>query len=282
MDAKPRDPQHVGPRARQSLFERGAGLDEFGQPPVRGQQAQSLCQFETLHLAARILRNLTHDDDQLRHLEIGEPRRGELADLPDEFVAGCRRSGWPEDDRRSDVLAEGGMRDRERHGLRDRAVVQQDFIHLLRRDLLPSAIDDLLETAGDEEEPLRIQVAQVPCTEPPLDEGAAIGLGIVRIGRHHTRPANHDFAVSSRRHQIPRVVHDRDVRPGGPPHRTWFPFPGGEPVARDLRSRLGHPIGFDERDVKHPFHIGNELPRHRRGGGADESQRRARDDTGMV
>ncbi len=174
------------------------------------------------------------------------------------------------------------MRDRERNSLRDRRVLQQDLIHFSRRNFLPSAVDDLLETAGDEKVAVRIQMAPIPRAEPPPDKGAAIGFGVVLISQHHIRAANHDFAVFSGGIRLPASSMIATSGPAASPTEPGFRLPRREPVARNLWSSLGHPVGLDERDMKHAFHLRHELPRHRRGGGADESQRRARHDARMV
>ena len=72
--------------------------------------AEQAGEADALDLAGRPLRDLVHDQDPSRHLEVGQPLRGELAQLQVvDDLAG------PEDDGGGDVLAEGPVRDGEGH-----------------------------------------------------------------------------------------------------------------------------------------------------------------------
>ena len=60
------------------------------------------------------------------------------------------------------------MRDGERHALLHCRVVQQDLVHFARRDLLATAVDDLLQPAGDGEVPFRVHHALIAGAEPAI------------------------------------------------------------------------------------------------------------------
>src|SRR4029078_13136470 len=98
-----------------------------------------------------------------------------------------------------DVFAQGRVRNREHRRPGDSRVLQQDGLDLLRPDLLPTAVDDLLEAPGDEEEAVAIHVAPVTGREPPPDQGVAILDRVPGIRRDHIGSPYDDLPVFPRR-----------------------------------------------------------------------------------
>ena len=62
--------------------------------------------------------------------------------------------------------------------------------------------------------------------------------------------ADDDLADLARRQQLPAVVHDRDLGPGGEPDRAGLARRGRQRVARHLVRGLGHAVGLDHRAPK--------------------------------
>ena len=116
-----------------------------------------------------------HAADQARHLVGRKPFARELPKL----VRSCLGIR-PQHHDGGDVLAELLVRDGEHAGLQHRRMAQQDLFDLQRRDLLPAAVDDVLDAADDEEIAVGVEIAEVAGPEPAVAEG-----GLVSPPRHY-------------------------------------------------------------------------------------------------
>ena len=90
-------------------------------------------------------------------------------------------------------------------------VLAEHLIDLARRDLLATPVDDLLEPAGDEEEAVVIQVALIAGSEPAVDEGDAVGRGVVLVARDDVWTLDDHLTRFPGRQQGQVVGHDPDL-----------------------------------------------------------------------
>ena len=128
---------------------------------------------DALHLPRRPLGDLRDDDDPARHLEVREVLRGEGLEL----MVG-RAPAFVQHHGRRHLLPEGGVGHGEGHGLMDAGVVHQHLVHLRRRDLLASAVDELLQAARDPQVSLPVQDPLITGTEPAVVERVGVGVGL--------------------------------------------------------------------------------------------------------
>ena len=112
------------------------------------------CEFTALDLSAGTFRDLPHNSDQARDFKAGEPLAGKVSELLSADLG--MRTQY---DGGGDVRAKSAMRDRENSGFDHIWVVQKGLFNFGRRDLLPSAVDDILYSADNEEISLRVHVA---------------------------------------------------------------------------------------------------------------------------
>src|SRR6185437_16971835 len=115
------------------------------------------------------------------------------------------------DDRCRDVLTEGGMGDGEHRGLADLRVGQQRLLYLSRRDLFPTTIDQLLQSAGQGQETRIIENAPVTCAQPTVDEGCGVGVRVIEVTSHHPGPADDHLARFTGRTPRSGLVEDSDL-----------------------------------------------------------------------
>ena len=118
-------------------------------------------------------RNLVHDYDPARNLEVRQTAEQEPAQL-----VFCRACPGLQDDRRRDVLPKRGMGNRKGGRLPHGAMLEQRFLHVARGHLLAAPVDDLLEPARDGQIAVRVEPAQVAGAEPAVDERSLIGFGV--------------------------------------------------------------------------------------------------------
>src|SRR5690606_24420047 len=132
-------------------------------------QAELGRQADTLQLAGRTLGYLVKKDDPARYLERGKPRLREGAPLL--FRCACtlmQHYG------RGHGLSELLMRHREGADLGHAGMIHQHLVHLARRYLLATAIDDLLQTPAQRQITVVIQIALVSGAKPSVRKGVAV------------------------------------------------------------------------------------------------------------
>ena len=105
-----------------------------------------------------------------------------------------RRQSLAQDDRRADVLAEDRMRHRECNGLENRRVVHQSFVNLTRRNLLATAIDDLLQPSGQRQVAVGVDDALIAGAEQPSTNASPFAFGLFSYADCDVLAANDDFA----------------------------------------------------------------------------------------
>ena len=156
------------------------------------------------------------------------------------------------------------MPQRERRRLRHRRVRAQHLVHLVRRHLLATTIDDLLHPPRQEQVPLPIQVALVPRAQPRPDPHPRVRPLAPRVALHHARPAHHHLPARPRRQALAFPVHHRHLRPRRHPHRPRLALPRRIRIARDHPRRLRHPVDLHHRHPQRGLRALEQLHRQRR------------------
>ena len=118
----------------------------------------------------------------------------------------------------------------------ERVRAQPVFEHGGSHVLAAGRDDDLLGAAGDAEEPVVVELADVAGAEPAVGHRLGGGVRVVPVAREHDRAADEDLAV----------VRDADGLAGdGPPDR---PDPlRGQGVHRDRGGGLGEAVALEHR-----------------------------------
>ncbi|MHC2398896.1 hypothetical protein ACVMGC_003440 [Bradyrhizobium barranii subsp. barranii] len=141
------------------------------------------------------------------------------------------------------------MRDGEHAGLQHRRMAQQDLFDLQGRDLLPAAVDDVLDAADDEEIAVGVEIAEVAGPKPAVAEGGPCRRLVIIIAAAHVRPAQHDLAMLAARKRAARPVHDRDLRARSTADRS--DLAQLERIGGDLRGRFRHAVGLEHGNAEH-------------------------------
>lgn len=197
-----------------------------------------------LDLAARAFRQCGHAADQARYL-VG--RKSFARELP-KLVRSCFGVRAQHHDG-GDVFAELLMRDGEHAGLQHRRMAQQDLFDLQGRDLLPAAVDDVLDAADDEEVAVGVEIAEVAGPEPAVAEGGPCRRLVIIIAAAHVRPAQHDLAMLAARKRAARPVHDRDLGARSAADRS--DLAQLERIGGDLRGCFRHAVGLEHGNAEH-------------------------------
>ena len=72
-------------------------------------------------------------------------------------------------------------------------MLEEQAFELCRRDLKPLDLDELLLAVNDEEVAEGVLVADIARVEPPVDDRARGGLGVVQVPEHDVWPGDADF-----------------------------------------------------------------------------------------
>ena len=251
----------VAVRGAAYSFVRGArGGLQLIEPKLSGES-------DSLQLPGRPLRQFIQKDDATGHLVLCDPIGSVVPDL--DF---SRHMSRAQHDRGRHILAEAIVRNRERNRIGDRGMSAEDLVDFARRYFLAAAIDDLLETAGNEHVPIAIDLPVVAGAEPSVDERRAIGVRIICVARRHSRAAQNDFTDFFGRQQISLAIHYRDIGAGCAPDRTGFARGRRRGIGRDLMRRLGHSVRFEHRHAESLLHLRHQLGRQRRRARSDEAK----------
>jgi hypothetical protein len=113
-----------------------------------------------------------------------------------------------------DILPEPCIRDAKNRRLGHGGMAHQDLIDLVRHDLLPAAVDDLIAPPGEVEVAELVQDPQVTGAKPPAGEKRGrIRLGIIQITRENPRPAHGDLPAFVLADRIATLIDELDVAP---------------------------------------------------------------------
>src|SRR5471030_1809520 len=115
----------------------------------------------------------------------------------------------------SNVRTESGMRDGENSGFDHIRVAQQHLFDLGGRNLLPSAIDDLVDPADDEEISFHVQVTNVAGSKPSVPKGGLGSGGIVVVPPRYGGTPQRDLSMFTGRKPPIFAVQDRNFGPRG-------------------------------------------------------------------
>src|SRR5579864_7518652 len=160
-----------------------------------------------LHLAGRRPRDLVHQVEFPRHLEIGELLPAKLGQL----LLGHRRRHHH---RRRHLLAPGRMGNAEGHRLLDGRMRLEHLIDLARRDLLPAAVDHLLDPSQQPDISAFVERALVAGSEPSLGEGRRVRLRVVLVAVDHVGPLDGHLTAGASRQLVPFLVEHGDLVAG--------------------------------------------------------------------
>ncbi len=119
---------------------------------------------------------------------------------------------------------------------------------MLGRDLLASAVDEVLDAPGEEQVPVLVQRAQVAGAEPPVGEAARRLGRVAEVAAGDGRTVHPHLAHGADRAGVPVLVDDTKVHPGRPADR---PVLQGPVLRQRLTGRLvrglGHPVRGQQR-----------------------------------
>ena len=176
-----------------------------------------------------------------RHLEVGQPLGGEVAQL-----ALGRRHALAQHDGGGDLLAQLRVRHGERHAPAATAGWSISTSSTSSgRDLLAAAVDDLLEPPGERQVAVRVEHALVAGAEPAVGEGLGVGLRVVLVARRDVAARGSRSRRSSPGgRSVAVLVHDGDLGPGGDADACpACAAPGGSGLLGHLVRGLGHAVG---------------------------------------
>src|SRR5580700_12089765 len=142
-----------------------------------------------LDLAGRALGQRVHDP----HVPRVFVRRDLALDVVAQLLGGGGGTRF-ERHRGADLLAQGGVRQADHGGLRDRGMLVEHLLDLSRVDVVAAADDQVLFPVHDVEVAVGVDAGQVAAVEPAVADRLGGGLGAVPVALHHVRPADDDLA----------------------------------------------------------------------------------------
>ena len=264
------EPEQVGPHAGELPLGFGARRHQLSAAmDVRAwrRDRQLAGQLTANNPAVGVFRESCDDADQAGDLEPRQPLAGEAPELLDVDLV-LR----PRNNRGGDVLTEPRMRNRKHHRFGHVGVAHQGILHLPRRDLLSTAIDDvgLVDAAEQEEIAIGVEVTEIAGPEPAVAERCACRGLVLVVAAGDRGPLEHDLAALPGREHAALVIHDRDGGAGGLADRAGLaPFEG---IGSDLACGFGHAIGLDDGNAEQAFQLVEDAGGQRRGCGSDQPQ----------
>ena len=132
-----------------------------------------------------------------------------------------RRGGlaFAQYDHRFDRLPPKAVGDAHHTDLLHRFMPHDDLLDLGRIDVLPTGLDQISFAVDICHRAIRLAAEQIAGVKPSAGENFLIGLGVVQIAAHDTRPPHDAFARLTHGHVIHRVIDDADIEQG----RWLFP-----------------------------------------------------------
>src|SRR5262249_3903128 len=131
------------------------------------------------------------------------------------------------------------MEDRESGGFDHVWVAQQRLFDLGRRDLLPSAVDDVLDAPDNEEISLCVQVPQVAGSEPAVPKSGLRSGGIIVIPPRYGGAPQRDLSTFAELQPSTLALQDRDPRLRPSPSRIGVSAPADWPTEPSFRRSKG-------------------------------------------
>jgi hypothetical protein len=116
-------------------------------------------------------------------------------------------------DGRGDVCAKSPMGNGENGSFDHILMAQQRLFNLGGRDLLPSAVDDILDSADNEEISLRVQVPKVAGSEPAIPKSGLGSGSIIVVAPRYGGTPQRDLSTFAGRKLSTLAVKDRDLGP---------------------------------------------------------------------
>src|ERR1700722_10067043 len=103
------------------------------------------------------------------------------------------------------------MRTTERHCRCDSRMPQQNLINFVRRDILASTDDDVLDSSGQMQVAVCVKESFVAGPKPSIHKSAGVGVGIVCIPAKHAGALYRHFAALVGAEMAARLVHDTEA-----------------------------------------------------------------------
>src|SRR5262245_35338201 len=145
------------------------------------------------------------------------------------------------------------MRHGKGHGLGHSGMAHQHIVHFLRRNFFSTTVDDVLDTAGDEEVSLGIPIPLVTCPEPASREDALIGRGGVVVALHDRRATHDDLADAPGGQQGSCRVHNGDLWTYCHPDRPDLALTPRHRMTGHMPRSFGQTVDLNHRGMEYPF-----------------------------
>ena len=131
-------------------------------------------------------------------------------------------------------------------------MAQQGLVHLQRGHFLAAPVDLLLESSGQEQVAVVVEVALVAGAEPAVGEGGRVGVGVVLVAVDHRGALDGHLAALPRGQDAVVAVENGQLDAGGDPHRPGLGHRRRQRVGAHLVGGLGHAVGLDHRRSEQP------------------------------
>src|SRR5262245_20113888 len=153
------------------------------------------------------------------------------------------------------------MGDGEGSSFDDIRVAKQHLFDLGWRDLLSSALDEILDSANNEEIDIMVEISEVAGSEPAVPKRILCSCRIVVVAPGDSGTPERDFSTLAGAKLSAFSVHDRYLGPGGSADRTRLA--SCQRICSNLRRALGHAVGFDHGHPEPSFQLTEHV--HRQG-----------------
>ena len=116
------------------------------------------------------------------------------------------------------------MRNRKGYCLSYGRMLEEDLIDLARSNLFPAAVDDLLDTAREEQVAIGVQIPGITRPEPTMCECTAVGRWVVLVARHDGCASHHNLADCTGWQHGACVIYDGNFHAYCYAYRTGLPL----------------------------------------------------------
>ena len=141
-------------------------------------------------------------------------------------------------------------------------MAHDDLLDLSRINVLSTGLDQILFAIDIGQRAILLATEQIAGVKPTIGENLLVGLWVVHIAAHYTRPSHHAFAWLTHGHLVHGVIDDADIEQG----RRVLPQAGhlartGEAVRDEVRG-LGLAEGVLEIDLAGRGQLRDDIRHH--------------------